>query len=42
MLNGTIVHDIFQKAAMSSDFSPERIQTFASDALRNPNYLGQM
>ncbi|XP_077093322.1 DNA replication ATP-dependent helicase/nuclease DNA2 isoform X2 [Siphateles boraxobius] len=42
MLNGTIVHDIFQKAAMSSDFSPERIQTFASDALRSPNYLGQM
>uniref|UniRef100_A0A672NBB4 DNA replication ATP-dependent helicase/nuclease DNA2 n=1 Tax=Sinocyclocheilus grahami TaxID=75366 RepID=A0A672NBB4_SINGR len=28
MLNGTIVHDIFQKAAMSSDFSPERIQAF--------------
>uniref|UniRef100_A0A672SIU9 DNA replication ATP-dependent helicase/nuclease n=1 Tax=Sinocyclocheilus grahami TaxID=75366 RepID=A0A672SIU9_SINGR len=28
MLNGTIVHDIFQKAAMSSDFSLERIKTF--------------
>ncbi|XP_057197424.1 DNA replication ATP-dependent helicase/nuclease DNA2 [Triplophysa rosa] len=42
MLNGTIVHDIFQKAAMSSDFSPERIQTFATEALRSPNYLGQM
>ncbi|XP_048060691.1 DNA replication ATP-dependent helicase/nuclease DNA2 isoform X2 [Megalobrama amblycephala] len=42
MLNGTIVHDIFQKAAMSADFSPERIQTFASEALRSPNYLGQM
>uniref|UniRef100_A0A671L0V3 DNA replication ATP-dependent helicase/nuclease DNA2 n=1 Tax=Sinocyclocheilus anshuiensis TaxID=1608454 RepID=A0A671L0V3_9TELE len=42
MLNGTIVHDIFQKAAMSSDFSPERIQTFAAEALRSPNYLGQM
>uniref|UniRef100_A0A672SJL0 DNA replication ATP-dependent helicase/nuclease n=1 Tax=Sinocyclocheilus grahami TaxID=75366 RepID=A0A672SJL0_SINGR len=42
MLNGTIVHDIFQKAAMSSDFSLERIKTFAAEALRNPNYLGQM
>uniref|UniRef100_A0A8C1U619 DNA replication ATP-dependent helicase/nuclease DNA2 n=1 Tax=Cyprinus carpio TaxID=7962 RepID=A0A8C1U619_CYPCA len=42
MLNGTIVHDIFQKAAMSSDFSPERIQTFAAEALRSPNYLRQM
>ncbi|KTG04793.1 hypothetical protein cypCar_00001704 [Cyprinus carpio] len=42
MLNGTIVHDIFQKAAMSSDFSPERIQTFAAEALRSPNYLGQI
>uniref|UniRef100_A0A673G9V3 DNA replication ATP-dependent helicase/nuclease n=1 Tax=Sinocyclocheilus rhinocerous TaxID=307959 RepID=A0A673G9V3_9TELE len=42
MLNGTIVHDIFQKAAMSSDFSPKRIQTFAAEALRSPNYLGQM
>uniref|UniRef100_A0A8C1PNI4 DNA replication ATP-dependent helicase/nuclease n=1 Tax=Cyprinus carpio TaxID=7962 RepID=A0A8C1PNI4_CYPCA len=42
MLNGTIVHDIFQKAAMSSDFSLERIQTLAAEALRNPSYLGQM
>uniref|UniRef100_A0A673GAX9 DNA replication ATP-dependent helicase/nuclease n=1 Tax=Sinocyclocheilus rhinocerous TaxID=307959 RepID=A0A673GAX9_9TELE len=42
MLNGTIVHDIFQKAAMSSDFSLERIKTFAAEALRNPNYLRQM
>ncbi|XP_026134406.1 DNA replication ATP-dependent helicase/nuclease DNA2 isoform X2 [Carassius auratus] len=42
MLNGTIVHDIFQKAAMSSDVSPERIQTFAAEALRSPSYLRQM
>lgn len=42
MLNGTMVHDIFQKAAMSLDFSLERIQTFAAEALRNPNYLRQM
>lgn len=42
MLNGTIVHDIFQKAAMSSDFSSENIQTVATEALRSPNYLGQM
>ncbi|KAK3554178.1 hypothetical protein QTP70_019104, partial [Hemibagrus guttatus] len=42
MLNGTIVHDIFQKAAMSLDFSPEKLDKLASDALLSPNYLGQM
>uniref|UniRef100_A0A3B4BP15 DNA replication ATP-dependent helicase/nuclease n=1 Tax=Pygocentrus nattereri TaxID=42514 RepID=A0A3B4BP15_PYGNA len=42
MLNGTIVHDIFQKAAMSLDFSPETLEKLASEALLNPNYLGQM
>ncbi|XP_034158646.2 DNA replication ATP-dependent helicase/nuclease DNA2 isoform X1 [Pangasianodon hypophthalmus] len=42
MLNGTIVHDIFQKAAMSLDFSPEMLEKLASEALLNPNYLGQM
>ncbi|TSK22614.1 DNA replication ATP-dependent helicase/nuclease DNA2 [Bagarius yarrelli] len=42
MLNGTIVHDIFQKAAMSLDFSPEKLEKLASEALLRPNYLGQM
>uniref|UniRef100_A0A8C7HVB1 DNA replication ATP-dependent helicase/nuclease n=1 Tax=Oncorhynchus kisutch TaxID=8019 RepID=A0A8C7HVB1_ONCKI len=42
MLNGTIVHDIFQKAAMSGDFSMERLQLLANQALLSPNYLGDM
>ncbi|XP_066536208.1 DNA replication ATP-dependent helicase/nuclease DNA2 [Hoplias malabaricus] len=42
MLNGTIVHDIFQKAAMSLDFSSQKLEKLANDALLNPNYLGQM
>ncbi|XP_058242748.1 DNA replication ATP-dependent helicase/nuclease DNA2 isoform X2 [Hemibagrus wyckioides] len=42
MLNGTIVHDIFQKAAMNLDFSLEKLEKLASEALLSPNYLGQM
>lgn len=42
MLNGTIVHDVFQKAAMSLDFSPEKLENLANEALLSPNYLGQM
>ncbi|KAI4886215.1 hypothetical protein NFI96_005228 [Prochilodus magdalenae] len=42
MLNGTIVHDIFQKAAMSLNFSSEKLEQLASEALLSPNYLGQM
>ncbi|XP_061089148.1 DNA replication ATP-dependent helicase/nuclease DNA2 isoform X1 [Conger conger] len=42
MLNGTIVHEIFQKAAMSRDFSLEMLQHFASQALLGPQYLGEM
>ncbi|KAL0964691.1 hypothetical protein UPYG_G00327630 [Umbra pygmaea] len=42
MLNGTIVHEIFQKAAMSRDFSLERLQQLANQALLSPQYLGDM
>ncbi|XP_035254823.1 DNA replication ATP-dependent helicase/nuclease DNA2 isoform X1 [Anguilla anguilla] len=42
MLNGTIVHEIFQKAAMSRDFSLGKLQHFASQTLRGPQYLGEM
>ncbi|XP_072533295.1 DNA replication ATP-dependent helicase/nuclease DNA2 [Salminus brasiliensis] len=42
MLNGTIVHDVFQKAAMSMDFSSEKLEKLASEALFSLNYLGQM
>ncbi|XP_027030719.2 DNA replication ATP-dependent helicase/nuclease DNA2 isoform X1 [Tachysurus fulvidraco] len=42
MLNGTVVHDIFQKAAMSLDFSPDKLEKLANEALLSPTYLGQM
>uniref|UniRef100_A0A8B9HZN5 DNA replication ATP-dependent helicase/nuclease DNA2 n=1 Tax=Astyanax mexicanus TaxID=7994 RepID=A0A8B9HZN5_ASTMX len=42
MLNGTIVHDVFQKAAMSMDFSSAKLAKLASEALLSLNYLGQM
>lgn len=42
MLNGTIVHEIFQKAAMALDFSSESLKKLATDALLSHNYLGQM
>ncbi|KAL2083251.1 hypothetical protein ACEWY4_021024 [Coilia grayii] len=42
MLTGTIVHDIFQKAAMSMDFSEETLKKLAEDALLSPNYLAQI
>uniref|UniRef100_A0A3P8YSP2 DNA replication ATP-dependent helicase/nuclease n=1 Tax=Esox lucius TaxID=8010 RepID=A0A3P8YSP2_ESOLU len=40
MLNGTIVHDIFQKAAMSQDFSLERLQQLAKPSY-HPGGFGQ-
>ncbi|XP_030628088.1 DNA replication ATP-dependent helicase/nuclease DNA2 [Chanos chanos] len=42
MLNGTIVHEIFQKAAKCLDFSPETIQRLATETLHSPDYLSQM
>ncbi|XP_036411425.1 DNA replication ATP-dependent helicase/nuclease DNA2 [Megalops cyprinoides] len=42
MLNGTIVHEIFQKAALCRDFSLERLEQFAMQALHGPKYLGEM
>ncbi|KAJ8364964.1 hypothetical protein SKAU_G00137950 [Synaphobranchus kaupii] len=42
MLNGTIVHEIFQKAAMSHDFSLEKLQQFTTQAIHGPKYLGEM
>ncbi|XP_041921126.1 DNA replication ATP-dependent helicase/nuclease DNA2 isoform X1 [Alosa sapidissima] len=42
MLTGTIVHEIFQRAAMSMNFSEERLKKLAQDALLSPNYLGQI
>lgn len=42
MLTGTIVHEIFQKAAMAMDFSEEKLKKLAENSLLNSDYLGQM
>ncbi|KAK1791837.1 hypothetical protein P4O66_013810 [Electrophorus voltai] len=42
MLNGSVVHDVFQKAAMSLDFSLGKLEELASEVLLSPNYLRQM
>ncbi|XP_028298854.1 DNA replication ATP-dependent helicase/nuclease DNA2 isoform X2 [Gouania willdenowi] len=42
MLNGTMVHEVFQRAATANDFSLENLTTFADEALHSPKYLGDM
>ncbi|KAG9329109.1 hypothetical protein JZ751_007618 [Albula glossodonta] len=42
MLNGTMIHEVFQKAAMSRDFSLESLQQFANQAVHGPKYLRDM
>ncbi|KAK0152964.1 DNA replication ATP-dependent helicase/nuclease DNA2 [Merluccius polli] len=42
MLNGTIVHEVFQKAAMAKDFSMEKLSALADQALHSPQHLGDM
>uniref|UniRef100_A0A8C9WBK6 DNA replication ATP-dependent helicase/nuclease DNA2 n=1 Tax=Scleropages formosus TaxID=113540 RepID=A0A8C9WBK6_SCLFO len=42
MLNGTIVHDIFQKAGMSRDFALEKLHQLADEALMGSSYLKEM
>lgn len=42
MLNGTMVHEVFQKAAMARDFSPETLSKLADQALCSPQHLGLM
>ncbi|KAM6977889.1 DNA replication ATP-dependent helicase/nuclease DNA2 [Aplochiton taeniatus] len=42
MLNGTMVHEIFQRAAVAQDFSLETLTQLANNALRSPNYLSDM
>lgn len=42
MLNGTMVHEVFQKAATAKDFSLETLSKLADQALCSPQYLGQM
>uniref|UniRef100_A0A8C4ELT8 DNA replication ATP-dependent helicase/nuclease n=1 Tax=Dicentrarchus labrax TaxID=13489 RepID=A0A8C4ELT8_DICLA len=42
MLNGTIVHEVFQRAATAKDFSLETLSKLADQALHSPQYLGDM
>ncbi|XP_068443578.1 DNA replication ATP-dependent helicase/nuclease DNA2 isoform X2 [Clinocottus analis] len=42
MLNGTIVHEVFQRAATAKDFSLETLSKMADHALCRPQYLGDM
>ncbi|KAG8001475.1 DNA replication ATP-dependent helicase/nuclease DNA2 [Nibea albiflora] len=42
MLNGTMVHEVFQRAATAKDFSLEMLSKLADQALRSPQYLGDM
>lgn len=42
MLNGTMVHDVFQKAATAKDFSSVTLSRLADQALNSPHYLPDM
>ncbi|XP_069030561.1 DNA replication ATP-dependent helicase/nuclease DNA2 [Embiotoca jacksoni] len=42
MLNGTMVHEVFQRAATAKDFSLEKLSKLAGEALHSPQYLGDM
>ncbi|MBN3295920.1 DNA2 nuclease, partial [Amia calva] len=42
MLVGTIVHEIFQKAAATGDFTEEKLQAITTQLLFGPRYLGEM
>uniref|UniRef100_UPI003AACC580 DNA replication ATP-dependent helicase/nuclease DNA2 n=1 Tax=Centroberyx gerrardi TaxID=166262 RepID=UPI003AACC580 len=42
MLNGTMVHEVFQKAAMAKDFSVEKLSNLADRVLLSPQHLGSM
>ncbi|CAG5854382.1 unnamed protein product [Menidia menidia] len=42
MLNGTMVHEVFQRAATAKDFSLGNLSKLADEALRSPRYLGDM
>ncbi|XP_076012061.1 DNA replication ATP-dependent helicase/nuclease DNA2 [Genypterus blacodes] len=42
MLNGTMVHEVFQQAAMAKDFSSEKLSVLAEQTLSSPQHLGDM
>uniref|UniRef100_A0A7N8XAC3 DNA replication ATP-dependent helicase/nuclease n=1 Tax=Mastacembelus armatus TaxID=205130 RepID=A0A7N8XAC3_9TELE len=41
-LNGTMVHEVFQRAATAKDFSLETLSKLANQALQSSRYLGDM
>ncbi|XP_044065123.1 DNA replication ATP-dependent helicase/nuclease DNA2 [Siniperca chuatsi] len=42
MLNGTMAHEVFQRAATAKDFSLGTLSKLADQALHSPQYLGDM
>ncbi|KAK2854168.1 hypothetical protein Q5P01_006829 [Channa striata] len=42
MLNGTMVHEVFQRAAAAKDFSLETLTRLAHQILHSPQHLGDM
>lgn len=42
MLNGTMVHEVFQKAAMAKDFSSQKLSKLGDQALHSPRHLADM
>ncbi|XP_077420738.1 DNA replication ATP-dependent helicase/nuclease DNA2 [Vanacampus margaritifer] len=42
MLNGTIIHEVFQRAATAKDFSLGTLSNMAEEALHSPQHLGDM
>ncbi|MEQ2264568.1 hypothetical protein XENORESO_012835 [Xenotaenia resolanae] len=42
MLNGTMVHEVFQRAATAKDFSLQKLSQLADEALCSPRHLGDM
>ncbi|XP_044202740.1 DNA replication ATP-dependent helicase/nuclease DNA2 isoform X1 [Thunnus albacares] len=42
MLNGTMVHEVFQRAATAKDFSLETLSKLADQVLCSPQHLGDM
>ncbi|XP_070820257.1 DNA replication ATP-dependent helicase/nuclease DNA2 [Chaetodon trifascialis] len=42
MLNGTMVHEVFQRAATAKDFSLGTLSKLAEQALHRPQHLGDM
>ncbi|KAM4743543.1 DNA replication ATP-dependent helicase/nuclease DNA2 [Anableps anableps] len=42
MLNGTMVHEVFQRAAAAKDFSLQKLSQLTNEALCSPRYLGDM